>query len=85
MKAWNVDWPVALEYLQNGGIVSRFASTWKNTQMRIVSDNLFQCRIYIEGILEDCTPHWTEWENTDRQTYPANIEALDWILIGVTS
>ncbi len=78
MRAFNVDWNFALEKLKSGYIATRSYSTWKGYQGRMTDDGRFQKRHYIEGIFEDCEPHWTEWEDSDWNTYPANINATDW-------
>jgi len=76
---YDVTWSVALHALKNRLIVSRFCSTWKNSEMRLWNGE-FQDRHYIEGILEHCEPHWTDWTVTERHTFPANLEAEDWII-----
>lgn len=79
MTAYDVDWCFALAALRYGHVVSRSDSVWKNQEMRLRSGK-FEDRRYIEGILEHCEPHWTEWQNTDRYKFSANREAKDWIV-----
>ena len=85
MRAFNVDWNFALERLRAGDLVSRSISTWKGYQGRLSTDGKFQKRHYIEGILEHCEPYWTEWEDLDWNTYPANLNALDWTTMEVAA
>ena len=80
MRIFDADWQTALANLEAGMVVSRVDSVWKNSEMRLTSDGRFQDRHYIEGILEHCEPHWTEWEDTERQTFPANTSATDWLI-----
>ena len=74
IRIYDADWPTALSYLKNGAHVTRFCSTWKNCRGRL-HEGRFQ-----KHFLDEKTNCWSQWTDQPWNTYPANIEATDWII-----